>query len=222
MSETTRPGPQSQPSSQPEPSPEPEPGRPEKSESAFSRPGVRLGGIVAIAIAAGFVVWLFVDSRDDTSSSTQATATGTTFGGPAALSESELEDLSTTLQQPIYWAGTKDGYTYEVTRTTDGRVYVRYLPPGTEVGDSGANHLIVVTYPFAKAYRAVRAVAGGNGIKLPGGGLALVDKGHPKSVHLAFRGVNYQVEVYDPVPSTSLSVAASGDVLPVGKSSTTD
>jgi hypothetical protein len=222
MSETTEPGPQSQPSPETEPSSESEPGRAEKSKSAFSRPRVRLGAIVAIAIAAGFVVWLFVDSRDDTSSSTRATATGTTFGGPAALSESELEDLSTTLQQPIYWAGTKDGYSYEVTRTTDGRVYVRYLPPGTEVGDSGANHLIVVTYPFPKAYRAVNAVAGGNGIKLPGGGLALVDKGHPKSVHLAFRGVNYQVEVYDPVPSTSLSVAVSGNVRPVGKSSTTD
>ena len=54
-----------------------------------------------------------------------------------------------------------------MTRTTDGRVYVRYLPSGTEVGDSGANYLIVVTYPFAKAYKAVKAVAGGNGMKLP-------------------------------------------------------
>ena len=76
MSETTPPGPQSQPSPQTEPSPESEPGRPEKSKSAFSRPRVRLGAIVAIAIAAGFVVWLLVDSGDDTSSSTQTTATG--------------------------------------------------------------------------------------------------------------------------------------------------
>ena len=74
MSETTQPGPQSQPSPQTEPSPESEPGRPEKSKSAFSRPRVRLGAIVAIAIAAGFVVWLLVDSGDDTSSSTQTTA----------------------------------------------------------------------------------------------------------------------------------------------------
>ena len=221
MSETTPPSPESQPSPPTEPSPESEPGRPEKSKSAFSRPRVRLGAIVAIAIAAGFVAWLLVDSRDDTSSSTQTTASGPVFG-PDALSESELEDLSSTLQQPIYWAGTKSGYTYEVTRTTDGRVYVRYLPSGTKVGDSGANYLIVVTYPFAKAYKAVKAVAGGNGIKLPGGGLALVDKGYPKSVHVAFRGVNYQVEVYHPVPATSLSVAVSGDVRPVGQRSTTD
>ena len=219
MSETTQPGPESQPSPQTEPSPESEPGRPEESKSAFSRPRVRLGAIVAIAIAAGFVVWLLVDSPDDTSSSTQTT--GSAFGGPAALSESELEDLSTTLQQPIYWAGTKDGFTYEVTRTTDGRVYVRYLPSGTEVGVGGSNYLIVVTYPFPKAYQAVKAAARGNGINLPDGGLALVDKGYPKSVHLAFRGVDYQVEVYDPVPATSRSVAVSGDVRPVGQSSTT-
>ena len=51
---------------------------------------------------------------------------------------------------------------------------------------------------------------------VPGGGIALVDAGYPSSVHMAFPGVDFQVEVYDPSPQRALAVALSGDVQPVG------
>jgi hypothetical protein len=59
-------------------------------------------------------------------------------------------------------------------------------------------------------------VEGGRGIQVPGGGLALVDEKYPKSVHLAFPNVNYQVEVFDPSPKRALAVATSGQVRPAG------
>jgi hypothetical protein len=59
-------------------------------------------------------------------------------------------------------------------------------------------------------------VANGKGIEIPGGGLALVHEGYRKSVHLAYPGVDYQVEVYDPSPRVARRVAVSGKVRPVG------
>jgi hypothetical protein len=44
----------------------------------------------------------------------------------------------------------------------------------------------------------------------------VVDKTYTKSVHVAYPGVAYQVEVYDPSPATARTVAVSGDVRPVG------
>jgi len=58
-------------------------------------------------------------------------------------------------------------------------------------------------------------VAGGREIAIAGGGIAVIDQGYRKSVHVAFPGVNYQVEVYDPSPAVSRRTAVSGNVRPV-------
>ena len=105
---------------------------------------------------------------------------------------------------------------YELTRTTAAKVYVRYLPFGVKAGAPKADYLTVATYPFAAAYEALQKVADGQEKTVPGGGTALVDAGHPQSVHIAFPGVDYQVEVYHPSPQRTLTVALSGDVQPAG------
>jgi hypothetical protein len=158
------------------------------------------------------VIWLLVDNGDD-SSSTTTTGAGT---GPIGLSAADLRSTAQGLGQPVYWAGPKSGYTYEYTQTSNGTVYVRYLPSGAPVGDPASNYLIVATYPFADALAALKEVSHGKGTNVPGGGLALVDQGYPNSVHMAFPGVDYQVEVFDPSPRKSRNVATSGNVAPVG------
>ena len=40
--------------------------------------------------------------------------------------------------------------------------------------------------------------------------MALVDESYPNSVHVAYPGVDYQVEVYDPSPARAREVATSG------------
>jgi hypothetical protein len=180
----------------------------------FRQPRVRLGAVVAIALAAGFIAWLVVGGNNDNTATTTQGQPRSSGTGPAAISRAGLVSLSSRLNQPIYWAGPRTGYTYELTRTTDGRTYVRYLPPGIKVGDKRANYLIVVTYPYRKALRALEAVKDGRGHQIPGGGLAVVQDGYPQSVHVAYPGENYQVEVYDPSPKRSLAVALSGSVRP--------
>jgi hypothetical protein len=137
--------------------------------------------------------------------------------GPIGLSSAGLKTFAaTTLQQPVYWAGPKRGNVYELTRTTPGNVYVRYLPPGVKVNDPRASFLIIATYPYANAFSRLKAVAHGGGVTLRGGSFALPDPTYPKSVHMAFPGVNYEIEVYDASPRVARSVADSGVVKPVG------
>ncbi|HEY7207677.1 MAG TPA: hypothetical protein VH416_05500 [Gaiellaceae bacterium] len=185
--------------------------------SFFRRPWIRLGAVVAVAVAAGIVVWAIVGTGDGGSSSTVRTSAASDGRGPLALTAQGLETLAGSIGQPIYWAGPTQGYTYELTRTANGNVYVRYLPPGVKAGAPGANYLIVVTYPFRNAYAALRRAAKGKAILVPSGGLALVRSGYPKSVNIAFPHLNYQLEVYDPSPARSLSIATSGLVRPVGR-----
>ena len=185
-----------------------------KSGEWLRQPRVRLGAVVALAVAAAFIAWVAIDHGGGTS---QRTSSQTVAGsiGPVGLSAAGLQAQSGSLHQPIFWAGPKAGYTYELTRTSTGRVYVRYLPPGAAVGAKGASYLVVATYPFPNALTALKKVSGGKGVALPGRGLAVVNTRYPKSVYVAFPGVDYQIEVYDPSPRTARKVALSGAVRPV-------
>jgi hypothetical protein len=135
------------------------------------------------------------------------------------VSVSRLTSLSASLGHPIYWAGAEHGNTYELSRTKDGLVYIRYLPKGAKVGDPKPNYLAVGTYPQANAFAVLKATAKKQRVatmSLRGGGLAFVDKSHPTSVYLAYPGSAYQIEVYDPSPARARRLAVSGKVVPLG------
>ena len=183
------------------------------SESLLRQPRFRIGAIVALAIAVGFLVWIVVGRGNGGNGVQTPQAGGKT--GPTALTFEGLQQMSAGLKQPIYWSGPQPGYKYEFTHTSNGRSFVRYLPPGVDAGAPGADYLIVATYPFRNAFRTLQKLANGAGAELPGGGLAYQDPAYPKSVHVAFRGVQYQIEVYDPSPEEAMRVATSAQVQPV-------
>jgi hypothetical protein len=201
---------------------EPQPEATDAPQSAPRRSRFRVGAVLAVAAAAGVGAWAVVSHRDSDSSSeaTSATpsATETVTAKPIApvgLSAKGLRTLTASIPQPIYWAGPRPGYLYELTRTTTGKIFVRYLPPGTQVGSKKATYLIVATYPFRNALKALTDLRTQHQVKIPGGGIAIVDASHPQSVHLAYPGSNNQVEVYDPSPKRSLAIVKSGAVRPV-------
>jgi hypothetical protein len=145
-------------------------------------------------------------------------ATQAPAGTPTvAATVPELKSLQARLGHPIYWAGPKPGYTYELTETSSGNVFIRYLPGGVAIRDPRADYLTVATYPFAGAYRALKKVAGDSAtIALGHGGIGVVDKQYPKSIHLAYPGGAYQVEVFDPSPAAARRIVAAGRIQPVG------
>ncbi|HET9667033.1 MAG TPA: hypothetical protein VFP09_09770 [Desertimonas sp.] len=175
--------------------------------------GVVLGVAATAAVAA--VLWLVFRDGDGEPAPVVDRAAPP---GAVAVSPAGLSALAATLGQPIYWLGRKPGVTYELARTDTGAVFVRYLPSGVAPG-AKRPYLTIATYPFPRAFAAVRRTAARNPkgtIRLSGGGLAVVDAGYPKSIHVAYPGVPYQVEVFDPSPARARAVVSSGTVRAVG------
>lgn len=181
---------------------------------------VRIGAVVALAVAAAFVIWLVVRGNDD-SSSTTTTSTNEAARpiGPIAATPAALRALSTRAKQPIYWVGPRKGQTYELTRTAGGRVYVRYLPPGATVGNRRADYTIVGTYPTPGALQVLKSLAkqpNEKSVPAPGGGFAVYNASAPTNVYVAFPGSNVQIEVFDPSARKALRLVKTGQVAPVG------
>lgn len=170
---------------------------------------VRIGALVTLGLAVFFAGWL-VMNRHDASAPAASSAT--------AKSEAGLRSFAESVSHPVYWAGPRDGYTYELTRTTDGRVYVRYLPEGTAVGDPHPRFLTVGTYPRAGAWaelnRAARA-EGAVSLKLDRGGSAVFSYARPTSVYFGYPNAKYQVEVFHPSATEARRLALAGQVVPV-------
>jgi hypothetical protein len=184
-------------------------------QSITRNPRFRIGAVIAVAIAAGLVAWLLVRGGGNSSTST----TTTTSRAPAhATSESQLRTLAASVEHPVFWLGPKPGFRLELTRTNDGKIYVRYLPHGVAIG-ADKPYLTVATYPFPGAFAAIEKQAKAKGaatVKLAHGGIGVLDQAYPESVHLAFPGVNYQVEVYDPTPARAMQLVSAGKVAQFG------
>jgi hypothetical protein len=137
----------------------------------------------------------------------------------ATASIHALASLATSVGHPVYWAGPKDGYRYELTHTTDGRIYIRYLPAGVAVGTAAPDYLTVGTYPVKNALATVRAIGaktGGSLLKLAGGAVAAVDPDHPLSTYIAYPGSSFEIEVYDPSPGQARQLVTSGAIVAAG------
>ena len=104
----------------------------------------------------------------------------------------------------------------ELTRTTSGNIFIRYLPAGAKVGDPRARYLTIATYPYPDANPEVTKAANRAATsKLAKSIIGVEAGGYPKSIHVAYPGVNYQVEVFDPSPSAGRKLVASGAISPL-------
>jgi hypothetical protein len=174
----------------------------------ISIPQVRLAALLALGLAAFVVGWLILGRDDSSAPST----------GASIASEAELREFATSTSTPVYWAGRRAGQTYELTRTSDGRVYVRYLPTDVEPGDPRPQFLTVGTYPRTNAWAELRRAArkpGAVSRRLSNDGLMVFSRTRPTSVYLGYAGSRYQVEVYHPSPNEARRLVTSGSVVPV-------
>jgi hypothetical protein len=110
-----------------------------------------------------------------------------------------------------------------MTQTAQRQILLRYLPAGTKAGASGA-YLTVGTYPMRHAFAITGRLAkqAGNARLLVGGGAIAVTAAtgaSRKSVYVAYPGVDYQIEVFDPKPGEAQKLVASGQLarVPVRK-----
>jgi len=177
---------------------------------------VRVGVIVAVAIVVAIVVWLLVRNNDNGSSSS-AVATGPAIG-PVAATQDRLRALADEEGHDVYWIGPEDNTTYELTRTSAGRIFVRYLPKGVPVGVDRADYTIVGTYPVPNATGVLQGLAqksGENKLSVPNGGIAVYSSSQPTNVYVAYPGSNLQIEVFDPSADRAQRLVTSGQLEPV-------
>jgi hypothetical protein len=185
---------------------------------------IRIGAVVALALAIAFVVWLVVRGNDN-SSPTTATTTKPTRAKTApklhetvkAASVQTLRALARASGHPIYWAGPEPKVKYELTQVSDGRIFIRYLPKSAPIRTKHV-YPIVATYPVPNAYKAVQTAAKESGavtFHTKRGGLAVYNQSAATNVYFAFPGSKYQVEVFDPNPSRARQLVRSGTIRPI-------
>ena len=179
------------------------------------RPDVRIGAVLAIAALVALGVWLLVRGGDSGSSS-QPSATPI---APVAATPARIRDLSVEIGRPIYWLGPDNDKVYELQRTSQDRIYVRYLPPSAKIGTTQAAYALVGTYPVQNAYSVLKGLAKSSGeatFTAPHGAIAVYSNSRPTNIYLAYPGSDVQIEVYDPDAARARSLVTSGRVVPVG------
>lgn len=167
--------------------------------------GLALGGAV-VAVA-----WLLL--RGDGSPSGP-----TAEGIPALVSQPQLQRLAASLDHPVYWAGPRRGFRYELTTTTSGRIFVRYLPDGVAAGDPRPEFLTVGTYPGTRSFADLKRAANREGatwVGLDHGELVVFAAGDSHRAYLGHEGENDQVEVFAPSSDTARKLVLDGAIVPV-------
>jgi hypothetical protein len=186
--------------------------RPTERQAAERRRRV-VGAVVSAGLIAVTVILAFVGG----SGGGEETASG---AGARIVSSADLTAALEEVGHDIYWAGERPPAQLELKEEPEGSVYLRYLPPGVEVGEREAAFLTVGSYPIADAFSATRNAAKADGAKLrhlPGGAIAFDNPQSEGSVYLAYPGSDVQVEVYDPTPGASMELVMSGVIRPVGE-----
>lgn len=166
---------------------------------------------VAVAAAAVVVVWLLL--RDQSKTPPPAAS-----GGPTLVSQAQLEQLASSVDHPVYWAGPKDGFSYELTQTADARTFIRYLPRGVKAGDRRPDFLVVGTYSQPSSFVELKRAAkreGSVSVKIDNGGLVVFNSKKPTSVYFGYPDAKYQVEVFAPSGETARSLVLAGNIKPL-------
>ena len=167
--------------------------------------------VLGLAVAVAALAVIFMLARGGSSSTPPAKS------GPTILSQAQLVQFAGTLDYPVYWAGPKPGYSYELTAAS-GRVWVRYLPAGVKAGDPRPNFLVVGTYKQTGSFAGLRRAAKqphSVSERIPDGGMLVYNSARPASVYFSYPGVKYQVEVYAPSPGSARSLVMAGKATPV-------
>jgi hypothetical protein len=167
---------------------------------------------LAVLLAASLVVWLLVRNDGRTAPAQVA------GGSPTLVSRGQLQRFAESVGRPVYWAGPRDGFSYELTTTSDGRIFVRYLPKGVAAGDPRPSFLAVGTYTRAGSFADLKRAARRKGsvwLKLPNDGLMVFASKRPQSVYLGYAGADYQVEVFAPAAETARGLVLKGTIVPI-------
>lgn len=187
----------------------------------------RVGIGIVIAIVTFTLTWAITSKREvkvlfiqpDGSSQTLTTGAPTNANsadlatsGQVALTEAELQSAVKTLGGSIYWAGPMPNALYSLDHIASGQDLVRYLPNGEGLADVEQNYRVIATYQDANAFETMQTAGKldtGVSVTNPDGSLIYYAKATPTHVYLAFKGLAFQIEIFDPAPGGALKLATT-------------
>lgn len=176
--------------------------------------------LLALLVGAGLLalaLWLTGVIGTSGSSSTSTTAMAAPAGDipvgvPTVVSVKQLQELAGS-RGPIYWAGQRRNTKLEVTVTTKGAVFVRYLPQDASAGTK-SKYLTVGTYDDNVGYTALTSASAKRAsvVKAKSGAVIATFKKEPTSTYFSFPQAAFQVEVYAPRPWQSRKMTDAGQI----------
>ncbi len=143
----------------------------------------------------------------------RTTLAAQTSGG-VCLSEKELRALIAENNVVAYWTGPLKDATYSINTVTAGQVFIRYIPKGKECGSTSPDFRVIATYAEADAFNSTQQAgnqAEGVSLANPDGSVVYFNKNAPSNVYLAYPGIDYQIEIYDPDPKTAVTLATTSN-----------
>ncbi len=189
---------------------------------------VRLGAVVAVAAAVAIVLWLVLGGSGTSNQSQNGGGASSSAGGPRvnpfpahtttiASSPQALIRGVDLLHRLVFWKGPQSGSAYALTRTTQGWIFISYMPPGSKLTYIH-KYPFVATFRVENAYHATLVAAhrpGSVRITAPAGAVAFYYRRYPTSAYLAFKGSSEQIEVFDPSAGRVQALISSGAIRPV-------
>lgn len=143
--------------------------------------------------------------------SDRTTLAAQTSGG-VCLTESELKSIISENNIQAYWTGPLKDATYSLNSSTAGQVFIRYVPKGEECDDVRPNFRVIATYEEVDAFATTESAgttADGVSLLNTDGSIVYFNKNVPTNVYVAYPGINYQIEIYDPDPKEAVSLATT-------------
>lgn len=132
--------------------------------------------------------------------------------GKTALNEDQLKAVARKIGGTFFWVGSENGATYTFNHNAPGQDFIRYLPNGLGLTDTTQNYRVIATYKVVNAYSILlQAGKQPNSVGLinPDGSLIYYSKSAPTHVYMAFKGKDYQVEIFDPLAGAALKLATT-------------
>ena len=147
--------------------------------------------------------------------SDRTTLAAQTSGG-VCLTESELKSIIRENNIQAYWTGPIKDATYSLNSSTAGQVFIRYVPKGEECDDVRPNFRVIATYEEQDAFATTEAAgttADGVSLLNTDGSIVYFNKNVPTNIYVAYPGISYQIEIYDPDPKEAVSLATTQGAL---------
>jgi hypothetical protein len=138
-------------------------------------------------------------------------------GKPIIVSEQQLRQYGAN-NPTVYWDGPMANRQYELTRSSAGASFIRYLPEGVKAGSEN-KYLTVATYPQEQGYKLLDESSNSSSMssqKTKTGALVVINSNAPASTYFSFPGANFQVEVFSPTKDQSKQQVLEGKITILG------